>query len=335
MGISVSDWVEEHFDSCEYTGNGDEVHVNCPRCGDTRKRLYINTRKLVAHCHNCDWSPRLVKLIAYVEGITYKEAEHKIESVGYTLTTTQSTKLTERIMAILSADDYTPEKTVIPIPKEVVPLFPSTSLAQDKAYEYLKSRGFTKSLIQQCRIVYCYLGDYSGRVIIPTFYQGRLVHWIARAIDKDAKVKEKSPLSSSFQISKSQVLWNLDSALKTGILILTEGIFDAIAYRDYGVALLGKKLYDAQLKILCKHRSEIKKIYVSLDADASKDTLLVAEELASVFPDIRIIHIPKELDDPNNTLVQKGVEGITELIKNATPYFGMSVLDRIMMFSGK
>ena len=55
-----------------------QVHINCPFCGDHRRRLYLYTDTNQYHCFNCRAHGNAVSLYARRTGLTYKNAYHEL-----------------------------------------------------------------------------------------------------------------------------------------------------------------------------------------------------------------------------------------------------------------
>lgn len=55
-----------------------QVHINCPFCGDRRRRLYLYTDTNQFHCFNCRAHGNAVSLYARRTGLTYKNAYHEL-----------------------------------------------------------------------------------------------------------------------------------------------------------------------------------------------------------------------------------------------------------------
>lgn len=56
-----------------------QVHINCPFCGDRRRRLYLYTDTNQFHCFNCRAHGNAVSLYARRTGLTYKNAYHELQ----------------------------------------------------------------------------------------------------------------------------------------------------------------------------------------------------------------------------------------------------------------
>lgn len=55
-----------------------QVHINCPFCGDRRRRLYLYTDTNQYHCFNCRAHGNAVSLYARRTGLSYKDAYHEL-----------------------------------------------------------------------------------------------------------------------------------------------------------------------------------------------------------------------------------------------------------------
>lgn len=55
-----------------------QVHINCPFCGETKRRLYLYTDTEQFHCFHCRAHGNAVSLYARRTGLSYKEAYHAL-----------------------------------------------------------------------------------------------------------------------------------------------------------------------------------------------------------------------------------------------------------------
>lgn len=177
-------------------------------------------------------------------------------------------------------------------PGELVPLHELSDSHQ--AIVYLKNRGFDPSTLEKCYgIAYCSRGkkfaggvfDTTNTIAIPLYEGGKTVGWQCRLLYDPAKLTEEECGLFGFKLKpngkhvrppkyftspglqKSSVLFNEDWALNSKAVVVTEGVFDAIAVGLCGVATLGKQVSDDQIKRLGRWRLVI----LLLDPDAEKD----------------------------------------------------------------
>lgn len=332
--MAVIDWLEANIDSqIKYAGNGREVHMNCPYCGEIRHRFYVNLETLVCHCHNCGYSPTFVQLIQYVESISFSGAHTVFKNIKGNLAVPEY--INRDLVGNMFVDlrkDLT--KRAIPLPEEYTPLDPQkTNIVTKRAIKYLNSRKITNEQIVDHKMGFCMSGEYKNRVIIPITENGELRFWVARAISPDAKMKEKSPSDADYQISKSEVIFNIDrAARKYHAIVISEGIFDALSWSDIGISLLGKSLYQEQLNILLDYRELLTNgIYIALDWDAKDKATEMAEKLSEYF-DVKMINIPEEDDDPNSYLQKHGKNAMWKLIENAEDFGEFSPVKRLLAY---
>ena len=144
-------------------------------------------------------------------------------------------------------------------------------------------------------------------------------------------MKEKSPSDEDYQISKSEVIFNIDrAARKYHSCVISEGIFDCLSFGDIGVSLLGKTLYESQLNILLDYRELLTEgVYIALDWDAKDKATEIAERLSEFF-DVKMINIPQEYDDPNKYRQSHSLSEMWDLIRTAEPFGEFSGLRRML-----
>lgn len=329
----IEEWLEANIDdNLKYTGNGAEVHFNCPVCGESRHRMFVNLFSGKTYCHNCGYSSHIVGLISWVEGISWTRANAVFKDIKGSMSLPED--FGQNTLNRMFESDFRSDlqKRAIPLPDEYVEINPAkTNVVTRKAIKYLKSRKITEKQIVAHKMGVCYSGEYQGRVIIPIWENSELRFWIARAITSDAYLKEKSPSNEDYQISKSEVIFNIDRAAKKyHSCVISEGIFDCLSFGDIGVSLLGKVLYEAQLNILLDYRELLSEgIYIALDWDARDKATEMAERLSEFF-DVKMINIPEEYDDPNKYRQKHKQSAMWDLIQSAEPYGEFSKLRRML-----
>ena len=331
----VENWIESKLDSqIKYTNTAGEIHICCPICKENRYRLYINTNSGLMYCHNCQFKGSIIKLIQYVERVDKFTAENLFKEISdeefipYNVEESVLEKLLYSLYKVF------PPKRAVPLPEEFQKFsknFSAKNMITKKAINYLLQRGITKQQIIKCGMGICIEGEYKNRIIIPITLEGDLKFWVARAISFKEKLKEKSPSAQDYQYSKSEVIFNLDTAAKKyNSIVISEGIFDALSWGDIGVSLLGKSLYDTQFNLLLEYKNLLTQgIYIALDADAYDSATIIAEKLKPFFK-VKIIDIPEDYDDPNKYLRTHSKKAMWNLIANAKEYTELSIVKRTL-----
>jgi len=231
------------------TGDPNEIRYCCPYCpnGDTKYKLYFNTRLEIFHCFRCGKSGRKKELEKKLRGyITYVEQK----------------------------------KQYVKKEKKKYIEMDGSSFLQRMAKNYWKSRGLTSEEQQLYSIK---INPKRFSLIIPIRDENGIhVFDIERSLLKDADTKYYFDPGCP----KSEYLFNLDRAKNCSKIYLVEGVFDAMAIGDNGVALLGKFLSSECLQKL-KNIERIKEIDIILDDDAPKESYELFNKLLPYF-EVRI-----------------------------------------------
>lgn len=170
---------------------------------------------------------------------------------------------------------------IVTLPSEFIPLSllptmkdKSLTIQLNQAVQYLKTRKITPTDIYRYNIGYCAKGEYSGRVIVPSYDENlNLNFFVSRTIFDDVNLKYKNPKVSKDIVGfESLINWDMP-------ITLVEGAFDAITIRSNAIPLFGKTLSS-----LLKERVLIRKpplVRVFLDPDAIADALKICDFLLS------------------------------------------------------
>lgn len=237
-----------------HTHKNNEYAFNCPFCHHHKKKLQINIKSQKFHCWVCD-----------ARGSRITSLLRKLKVNG---------KDIQRIKDIYGDDDYNynptedyPEK--LELPKEFKQLSQkpkSINPPYNHAISYLKRRGIGMDLIIKYNIGYCDSGDYSGRIIIPSYDEnGELNYFIARSFYEGEKMKYKNPpVSRNVIMFENHINWNED-------ITLVEGGFDAFSVRRNVIPLLSKFILP-KLKSKLKEMG-VRKINLLLDPDAVSSSI--------------------------------------------------------------
>lgn len=321
--MAVTDYLDTVInDRIIYTQNNAEVHFNCPMCGEHRHRMYVNLSTHKTYCHNCGWSGTLLKLIQVLEGVSFEKARSIYKDVKGTMYIPD--EVVDELYDTLLLTNVKPKISLrpIPLPEEYVKIDSSRKVPiMQQAIKALHKRAVSDNQIDRHKMGVCYTGNYANRIIIPIYEENQLRFWVARAISKNAYRKEMSPSNLDYQISKSQVIFNISDASKLyNAIVISEGIYDATAWGDIGVSLLGKQMSDEQLSIILSYKEYLTEgVYLCLDEDARANTVKVADELSMHLP-VKLIQLPKGYDDPNFTRVNFGKKFMYNLIDKAVEY---------------
>lgn len=264
----------------------------CPKCNHRKPKLEINLHtnekgENPFECWVCGFKGRTVKSLLKQLQIPPSQAREILQYVR------KGEEESYRLTSILE------------LPKEFQTLYNAspTSVLARKVKSYLYARGFTEEDFIKYNVGYCTSGEYSGRVIIPSYNaQNQLNFFVGRTYE-DAYHKYKNPEASKDIIAfENMINWNMP-------IVLVEGVFDAIAVRRNAVPLLGKSISKALLKKIIT--SKVEDIYIALDRDAFKKAIEHAEMLLNMGKKVYLI----DLQDKDPSTI--GFIKFTEIIQQA------------------
>ena len=193
----------------------------------------------------------------------------------------------------------------ISLPAEYIPLWkPNNSIEYKNAIHYLRAeRNVTLSEIVKYGIGYCETGEYSKKIIVPSYdVEGKLNYFVGRSYYPVESGKHKNP-----NVSKNCVGFELFINWSLPI-VLVEGSFDAISVRRNAIPLFGKTISeDLRKKII---ENKVSKLFICLDKDAQKQALEHAEYFMNNGVEVYFVDLQQK--DPSDI----GFEKMCELIKS-------------------
>lgn len=176
-------------------------------------------------------------------------------------------------------------QTFVQLPNEFKPLYvKSESIKYKHALMYVLNRGIRPSDIVKYNIGYCEDGEYSDRIIVPSYdCNGKLNFFVGRSFYKSNKVSYKNPKVSKDIIGFDMFInWNEP-------IVITEGIFDAISIRRNCIPLFGKSIQPKLEKTIIE--KGVSEVYLCLDEDALKNAIRLAERLISYNIKVHLVEM--------------------------------------------
>jgi len=249
-------------------------------------KMSVNVDKSVFKCWICDKSGRDLGYIVRKFG----SREDRDEWSKYD----DRVEITD--FDFLFAEPEAPSEQRVDLPEALVSLTDRTpSRSAQVALRYLFKRGFTKDDILKWKIGYCSDGEYSGRVVVPSFNEnGYANYFIARSYGDAWPRYKNPPASRDIIFNELYVNWGED-------IIIVEGVFDAIKAGN-AIPLLGSTLREnsALFQAIVKNGN---RVFLALDEDASKKARSIARLLLKYGVEVY------EIDT-------SGVEDVGEMTKN-------------------
>lgn len=270
----------------------DNYAFTCPFCNHRKPKLEINLNtndkgENPWECWVCETKGRTIRSLLKQLKISGPQAQEVLQYI----------KKGEEV-------EYQVVKT-IELPKEFQPLFnaPTTSFSANIARKYLYDRGITDNDIMKYNIGYCIAGEFSDRIIIPSYDQNnQLNFYVARSFNKSYAKYKNPEVSKDIIVFENLINWNQP-------IIICEGVFDAMAIRRNAIPILGKNISKALLKKIVS--SKVKEIYIALDRDALKKAVKFCEQFISMGKKVYLVDMEEK--DPS----EMGFKSFTNHIQDA------------------
>ncbi len=280
--------IEEIFPNGAWK-NDYEYVIYCPYCpeGDhsSHSHCHVNPAKGVFHCFRCGESGSAKRLINEHGGAVELVTEEVVTKAKQPTT------------------DFSQFRKVL-----------GTEGSLDRmAFTYLKERNITKKDIDKYDIRYSTHGRYYGRVLFPMYENKQVVSFVGRSFLHFIEPSYLFPHRDETILTTAEAIFGYDRMQEnlSDSLVLTEGVFDAIAVDRAGskalptfqaVALMSKSLSQGQLiKLLKLHEGT--RFYIMLDADAHEDALLIARRLSAYARYVQVAFLTK--GDPASILKEE------------------------------
>jgi DNA primase len=286
--------------------NKGQISFDCPVCsnqlkgldkGDGKGNLEVNYGYHVYKCWACSET-------------------HDTHGTLYKLIKTYGTKGDLKKYRIVNPNIEIKKKEVKEIkglPKEFIPLSEENgSYEYKKAVEYLTKRNIGMDIIEKYNIGYCEQGDYSHRVVFPSYdIHNDINYFLGRSYEKYSKLKYKNP-----EIPKTEIIFNEGKVNWDSNIYIVEGVFDHIVVPN-SIPMLGKVMSDDLFSKLVKNAEC--KVIILLDSDAYLDALNLYKKLNStkLYNRVYIVKLPNgyDISDVNQKLGKKGVMNVLSTAK--------------------
>lgn len=254
--------------NCKSKGN---YAFKCPFCNHYKNKLEIN---IDSESNNYQ------KYACWICSAKGKKLINVFNQLKVPSSKISELKLLIPLSGSFKSENSTNSNESISLPIEFIPLSKHFDLALDKldklsirrALYYLKKRNIFDEDIIKYNIGICLKGNYSNRIIIPSYDKNGIINYfIARSfIDSDQAYKNPPIQNRDLVGFELYINWNAP-------IMIVEGIFDALCIKRNVIPLFGKELNEGLMKKLVE--SKVKNIYIALDKDAIKTSIKHCETL--------------------------------------------------------
>lgn len=254
--------------------NGEWVNVDCPYCDKKgHYNLGFNNIGNYYHCWKSLHNYPIMKVLSDILSIPKNEVNAILQDYNGGIKLLKKEKFSKAKYLELPTDTFTKAER-----------------------KYLKSRNFDPGyLMKKYNIVGGGIdGDWKFRIIVPVFYQGRLMSWTGRSILPKEKLNElKIPRYKNLSIEKSvrnikELFFNIDNC-KSDTVVLTEGAFDVLRFDGNAICSMGTELTESQVGLLA---DRFNKIFILFDnePEAQKKARKFGLQLSSIGLDVEIVN---------------------------------------------
>jgi len=290
-----------------------QIGFDCPMCaadkgmydGDGKGNLEVNYKKGVYKCWSC-WDRNNMH-----GGLAWLIKKHgsKQNYRDYLLVAPKYTRKDDDVIEI-------PEILKFPEGFKKFSKSSSYDTKYSEAYNYVKKRGLTDTILNKYDIGFTADGPFANRIIIPSYdINGDLNYFIARSFEKWSKLKYRNP-----DARKELVIFNEQKINWNSTIYLVEGAFDHIVTPN-SIPLLGKFISDKLFYELQTKANS--KVVIVLDGGEEEraDSKILYKKLntLNLYNKIRLVFIEDDLD--LSLIYEKlGNRGILSWIKSAFQY---------------
>ncbi len=306
----------------ELDNAGEYYRVNCPYCGDSRLRLWVNHLWGVAN--ETTQRKNLWLAICYNEGCLAEPG--RVQELYDRVYGFRNANLRGARVVILPGEVEEQSLKRIEPPGLLLPL--NRLQPRDKVITYLRFKGYDPEQLQKWfGVSYCLNADSNyamaqDRIFIPVIMHNMLVGWQCRyPADLNWKTAGIPKYYSRPNMPRRLMLYNYDTAVKFPFVVLCEGPTDTWNVGPYAVAAFGKHLSAPQIKLLCDNW---KAIVVLLDGDAWEDSEKLVQRLRDVQYKGYIVPVRLPVDrDPGDL----DAAVVADYIMNAANASGVDLLN--------
>lgn len=244
----------------DYSKDHDNIFMKCPvHAGSDNPNacsISLKFKRWTCWTHNCHehFGKDIFGFVRGVKDCSFSDSLKYISSIYNLDGLTKDAKIIEDL------NELDPITTVFRRDQGEALVYPDECILPPTCggSKYFESRGFLRSTLKSFNIEDCEhpMSNMKNRAIIPIYFSGKLVGYIARSTKQWLKPK----YLCSKGLNKASYLYNYDTAISaaqiTSSLFIVEGQGDVWKMHEAGVnncvGIFGKKLSDQQERMLLK-----------------------------------------------------------------------------------
>lgn len=286
----------------------DSVNIKCPFCDatgnpDPSDHLGVFVGNGVFSCWRCKKKGPFHYLLMKITGFSEEYCKDIIEN-----SIDKSDKDTiDIIKEIINSKPEYNNKTQIKfsgLPEFFVPITKHTNYSL--LNKYLNRRKISIDTVIEHGCGICRVGKFMNRMIIPVFFNGKVVSFQAADLTGKAELKYKTATSNI-----NDYLYGYDNISTGGRMIITEGILDKWRVGKDAVCTFGTHFTDKQRKLIIKKK--LNELIMLWDGDAWQYAMKESGYFEPFVNIVRTVILPKE-HDPDSYGKEFGNEELMKVI---------------------
>jgi len=250
------------------------IQTNCCFCSDSGFHLGFNIKGNYCNCWKCG-SHQIENAIMQLLGIKWYEAKELLKQ--YSGADTGTVAIKKKASA-----------------KEIE-LPAGCHIIQQRHKQYLFKRNFNHyKIVSEWGIMGTGpIGPYKFRIIIPIYFDGKLVSYQGRDITGKSDLRYKACETEKEVIHHKHIVYGIDH-VKNRKAVIVEGVFDVWRLGYGAVSTFGTEVTNEQVLLLA---NRLDKAYIAFDdTEAESKAELLGNRLIALGVDVELITI--DADDP-------------------------------------
>lgn len=263
--------LESAFGEGALANSGQNITVKCPNCRvvsktvSKKRKLSICLESGIYHCWVCESKGKNISSFAYKNNVS-KNLVIQIKE-AYGVQDTKDEKIEETLR----------------LPEDFSLLALDNSIQSRPAKDYLYGRGLTPDDFLKFKIGISNEYEFVNRLIFPSFSENmKLNFYLSRTYDEKIIRKYKNCTAK-----KKDIIFNDHLIDWKKVVVLVEGVFDAVKSGDNSIPILGSWI-DESYAVFQKIVTNKTSVILAFDPDAKEKTLKIAKNLDSYGIDVRI-----------------------------------------------
>lgn len=263
------------------------INIQCPYCDDNSNHCGIFHPSGLFNCWRCSEKGPLPKLLSKITGISEEWFEIHFEDQRIDFKQAPEDQIRDILREETREKRTKRERVRIPKYARLI----TKDIQSNRLHLFLNERNISIHTCIKHGCYVCDVGDYSGRILVPVYFNNKLVSFQGIDMTGLKSLKHKTAPGNI-----NDYLYGYDN-LPDSTMVVTEGMFDKWRVGDQAVASFGTSLTDSQKNLIIEKKPDT--LVFAWDADAYWKAKKQAEYFSPFVDEIRVVNFP-EGHDPDS-----------------------------------